>query len=88
MRMQCDQIMNRVPGGAAGAQVDRLTWRRPVLPGDTLHAVIEVLALRPSRSRPAVGLVTLRTTTLNQNGEAVMEMEAAVMMPRRTPEPG
>jgi acyl dehydratase len=83
MRMQLDILLGRIPGGGMGAQVDRLAWRRPVGPGDRLRAVIEVLAVRESRSRPDRGLVTLRTTTLNQRDEAVMEMEAAVLMPRR-----
>src|SRR5258708_2347006 len=65
MRMQLDAMMNRFPGGAMGAQVDTLAWRRPVLPGDTLHVVVEVLAMRLTRSRPGSGLITLRTTTLN-----------------------
>ena len=83
MRMQIDALFSRIPGGAMGAQVDRLAWRRPVLPGDRLRAVVEVVAMRDSRSRPHQGLVTLRTTTLNGDGETVMEMEAAVLMPRR-----
>ena len=84
MRMQLDAAMGRIPGGAMGAQIDKLQWLRPVLPGDSLRAVIEVLGLRDSRSRPDRGLATLRTTTLNQQGQAVMEMTAAILMPRRT----
>ena len=87
MRLQLDAMMGRIPGGAMGAQVDSLTWRRPVLPGDQLRAVVEVMELRPSRSRPDRGLVTLKTTTLNQKDQAVMEMTAAVLMPRRNPGP-
>ena len=83
MRMQIDALFGRIEGGAMGAQVDRLAWRRPVHPGEQLHAMIEVLAMRDSRSRPHQGLLTLRTTTLNAEGEAVMEMEAAVLVPRR-----
>lgn len=83
MRMQIDALFGRIEGGAMGAQVDRLAWRRPVLPGEQLRAVIEVLAMRESRSRPQQGLLTLRTTTLNADGDAVMEMEAAVLVPRR-----
>lgn len=83
MRLQFDAFFGRFPGGGIGAQVDRLAWRRPVAPGDALHVVIEVLATRPSRSRPMMGLATLRTTTFNQREEAVMDMEAAVLLPRR-----
>jgi len=31
----------------------------------------EVLEVRPSKSRPNQGVIKVRTTTLNQNGEAV-----------------
>ena len=82
MRLQLDAILGRISGGAMGAQVDTLAWRRPVLPGDLLHATIEVKAMRPTRSRPDRGLVTFLTTTLNQRDEPVMEMTAALMVPR------
>ena len=83
MRLQLDMVMGRMPGGAMGAQIDTLAWRKPVHPGDQVRAVVEVLAMRESRSKPGRGLLTLRTTTLNQHGEAVMEMTAAVLVPKR-----
>ena len=83
MRMQYDAVLSRFPGGTLGAQVDTLAWRRPVRPGEPLRARVEVLALRESRSRPDRGLVTIRTSTLDANGAAVMQMEATVMVPRR-----
>ena len=85
MRLQTDAFFSRFPGGGLGAQVDTLAWRRPVLPGDTLSATVEVMALRPSQSRPGRGFATLKTVTNNQHGEAVLEMAAAVMLPRRPP---
>ena len=39
--------------------------------------------MRPSKSRPDRGLMKLRTRTLNQNGEAVQEVIANAMVPRR-----
>ncbi len=83
MRLQLEAAMDRIPGGAMGAQVDRLAWLRPVRPGDALRAVVEVLDTRLSRSRPDRGLITMRTTTLNQRDEPVLEMTAAVLVPRR-----
>jgi acyl dehydratase len=73
----------RMQVGGLGAQVDTLAWRSPVLPGDTLYAIIEITALRPSRSRPERGIASIHTTTYNQRDEAVMEQSAAVMLPRR-----
>ncbi len=58
-------------GGIVGAGFDEFTWPRPVRPGDELHLKIEVLEVRPSKSRPSQGMAKVRTTTLNQNGEPV-----------------
>ena len=57
-------------GGIIGAGFDEMRWPRPLRPGDELHVEIEVLDVRPSKSRPDQGLIKVRTTTLNQNGEA------------------
>src|ERR1700694_1254968 len=66
----------RPVGGIIGAGFDELRWPRPVRPGDELRVESDVLEVRPSRSRPQQGLVKMRTTTLNQNGEAVQIMVA------------
>ena len=83
MRLQLEAMMSRFPGGSLGAQIDTLAWRRPVRPGDELHVQVEMLAKRPSGSRPDRGLVTLKTVTLNQRDEAVQEMTASILAPRR-----
>ncbi len=83
MRLQLEAMMGRFPGGSLGAQIDTLAWRRPVRPGDEIRAQVEVLAKRPSGSRPDRGLVTLKTTTLNQRDETVQEMTASILAPRR-----
>ena len=70
-------------GGLIGAGCEELRWPRPVRPGDDLHARSEVLEVRTSKSRPEVGLVKMRTTTLNQNGEAVQIMVTTLVVPRR-----
>ena len=58
-------------GGIVGSGFDALCWPRPVCPGDELHLKIEVLEVRPSRSKPEQGVLTVRTTTLNQRDEPV-----------------
>src|ERR687891_1037663 len=58
-------------GGIVGAGFDEFRWPRPVRPGDELRLESEVLDVRPSKSRPEQGLIKVRTTTLNQNGDAV-----------------
>src|SRR3989441_6059124 len=74
-------------GGIVGAGADEFRWPRPVRPGDELRIEIEVLEVRPSRSRPNQGLIKVRTTTLNQNDEAVQVIIANLVVPRR-PTPG
>jgi acyl dehydratase len=70
MRLLVDSDL-KPAGGMIGLGFDELRWPRPVRPGDELRVESEVLAVRPSRSRPDQGLIKVRTTTLNQNGEAV-----------------
>jgi len=55
----------------------------PVFAGDTLYAESEVLELRDSASRPNVGIVSLRTRGINQDGVVVMEFLRTFMCYRR-----
>jgi len=58
-------------GGIIGAWAEEMTWPRAVRPGDELEVEAEVLAVRPSQSRPGQGFVKVRSTTLNQHREPV-----------------
>ncbi len=69
--------------GGMGAGVEDLRWLRPVRGGDALRVEIEILAARPSRSRPDAGVVTYRCTTLNQHHEPVQQFTTTVLFPRR-----
>ena len=71
-------------GGIVGAGFDELCWPRPVRPGDELRVESEVLEVRPSKSRPEQGLVKVRTTTLNQDGEVVQTSIGNLVVLRRT----
>ena len=70
-------------GGIVGAGFDEFRWPRPVRPGDELRVESEVLEVRLSRSRPDQGLIKVRTTTLNQNHEAVQVIIGNLVVPRR-----
>jgi acyl dehydratase len=68
--------------------VANLSWTdirlpAPVFVGDTLYAESRVDDLRESRSRPAVGIVTMRCRGVNQRGEVVIEYLRTFMIPRR-----
>jgi len=60
-----------------------IAWPRPTRPGDTLRVESEIVEIRPSRSKPQDGIVTLRSTMVNQNGEAVYLLTARLMVARR-----
>ena len=70
-------------GGLVGAGLDECRWPRPVRPGDELRVECEVLEVRPSKSRPEQGLIKLRTTTLNQDDEAVLVHVVNMVVLRR-----
>jgi len=55
----------------------------PVFEGDTIYSRSEVLETRESKSRPNVGIVTVRTTGYNQDGTTVIEFTRTVMVYRR-----
>lgn len=71
-------------GGIVGAGFDEFRWPRPVRPDDELHLESEVLEVRPSKSRPDQGLIKVRTTTFNQNGEPVLILVGNLVVPRRS----
>src|SRR3989454_3446010 len=70
-------------GGIVGAGFDEFRWPRPVRPGDELRVESEVLEVRPSQSRPDQGLIKVRTTTLNQHGDAVQVLIGNLVVRRR-----
>jgi acyl dehydratase len=70
-------------GGTIGAGGSDLKWPRPVRPGDVLRVEGEVLEMRPSASRPELGIVKVRLTTYNQAGEPVQISTPVLMVQRR-----
>jgi acyl dehydratase len=63
-----------------------IAWPKPTRPGDTLHVESEIVEIRPSRSKPHQGIVTVRSTMFNQDREAVYLLTAKLLVPRRTRE--
>ncbi len=84
MRMFADGLLNRT--AAAGSPgIDELRWRKPVFAGDSLEAAVEILEVRPSRSRPDRGVARIRCVVRNQQGDEVLTMISNVMFLRRPP---
>jgi acyl dehydratase len=55
----------------------------PVFVGDTLYAETEVLGKRESKSRPTAGIVRVRQSGKNQNGDYVLHMIRSFFAPKR-----
>jgi len=53
---------------------DKLRWKKPVRPGDTLQVTATVTEASPARDDSGRNLIKLLFETKNQNGEAVLEM--------------
>jgi acyl dehydratase len=70
-------------GGIVGAGFDEFRWPLPVRPGDELRVESEILEVRPLKSRADRGVVKVKTTTLNQRGEAVQVSIGNLFVPRR-----
>lgn len=86
MRMMCDGfILDSSSLGSPG--LDGLKWLKPVLVGDEIRARMRVLATRPMKSKPHVGLVQTVWEAINQRDEVVMVIESWAMFGRREPAP-
>ncbi|GGF42121.1 MaoC family dehydratase [Subtercola lobariae] len=55
----------------------------PVFAGDTIYSRSTVISLRPSGSRPQIGIVTVATEGYNQDGVVVLGFRRAFMVYRR-----
>ncbi len=60
-------------------------WRAPVWPGDTLGAVSEVIGVKQT-SGGETGIVWVRTSGLNQEGQTVLDYVRWVMVRKRDPD--
>lgn len=83
MRLMVESIP--IAGGLIGAGVDELRWHQPVLPGDTLNVLSEIITIRRSRSKPLQGFVRFRHTTFNQDGHAIQSCLSTTVVPTRQP---
>jgi acyl dehydratase len=72
----------RLGSGSVGLGGE-ISWPRPTRPGDILHVETEILEIIPSRSKPNQGIVKMRSTTLNQNGEEVQVFVVKIIVFRR-----
>jgi acyl dehydratase len=84
MRMMVDGYLGRTAGmGSPG--IEALRWLKPVLAGETLAGRMTVMEKRVSKSRPEMGLVTMRWEMLNGAGEAKLDMTGITLVRVRAP---
>jgi acyl dehydratase len=70
-----------IAGGMIGLGGE-IRWPKATRAGDVLHVEAEILEVTPSRRHPR-GVVTLRSETCNQLGEAVQIFTARLLVPCR-----
>src|SRR5699024_6734315 len=62
---------------------DEIRLPNPVFEGDTIYSYSKVLEKRESKSRPHVGIVTVRTSGYNQRAEIVVTYKRTFMIYKR-----
>jgi acyl dehydratase len=60
-----------------------LRWQKPVYVGDTIDYASEVVDTRVSESRPRHGLLSIRSTGVNQIGDMVISFVSTTFVERR-----
>lgn len=83
MRLVVESEFNPA-GGVVGASFEELRWPEPVRPGDELRVQTEVLETRTSASRPELGFVKVKVTTLNLAGKTVQLYIGNLVVLRRS----
>jgi len=72
----------RFAGGLIGAAGD-IAWPRPTYAGDVLRVESEIIEIKPSRTKPDRGFVTVKSVVTNQRGEEVEIFTAKILAFRR-----
>ncbi|WP_096505825.1 MaoC family dehydratase [Mycobacteroides stephanolepidis] len=62
---------------------DRVRMPNPLFEGETVYSQSEVLSARPSKSRPSVGIVEVRTVGYTAEGKIVITFERSFLVYRR-----
>ncbi len=62
---------------------DEVRLPNPVFDGDTIYSRSEVLSKRESKSRPNVGIVSVKSTGFNQDGKIIITFKRTFMVYKR-----
>jgi acyl dehydratase len=84
MRLMVDGYLGRTAGmGSPG--LDEVRWLKPVYAGETLLGRMTVLAKRQSKSRPEMGLITIKWEARSATGETKIDMTGVNLIKVRRP---
>jgi len=82
MRLLADGLLrDSTSMGSPG--VEEVRYLAPVRAGDSLTLRVEIVGMRPSKSRPEMGLVNFRSHMVNHDGRPVMLLVSTLMFGRR-----
>jgi itaconyl-CoA hydratase len=76
-------VIDLTVNGVANLGWDEVKLPHPLFEGDTVYSTSEVLETRPSKTRPDVGIVRVKTSGSNQAGETVIEFTRTFMVWKR-----
>ena len=84
----CEGLNSQGPMRGSGMALlgIEIEFSEPVLVGDTVHAEVEVIEARRSKSRPGAGLVRFRHRIMRQDGQAAITYTAVRMIKARPAE--
>jgi acyl dehydratase len=80
MRMLVDSVP--LADGLIGASTE-VAWPRPTRPGMTLQVFSEITDIRPSRSKPDMAMVTMRSETRDEKGDVLLIFMARMPVSKR-----
>ena len=86
MRIICDSyLLETASYGSPG--IEKLSWTKPVKPGDTITLFREIKSKRLSKTNKNLGIIIVLFEAKNQNNELVLSMEVCQMIaPKITPD--
>ena len=76
-------VQDTSENAAANLSWTDISLPNPVFVGDTLWAESEILDKRESKSKPSVGIVSMRCRGINQRGQVVIEYRRTFMLYKR-----
>jgi acyl dehydratase len=83
MRLLVDGLLrDSTSMGSPG--IESIRYLAPVRAGDRLTLRVEVVSMRPSKSRPEMGFVVIRSQMINAQCMPALEMTGTSMFGRRT----